>query len=1221
MRIPVNGSIKENEYGSMVRFGNRWKVLDSDGVLIMELNPSEEFNKLGRDEYRLLGLADGTCRVIRFADLHRHSDNSLQDGMTKVKDMVSRTEYAGALTDHGNMYGFLEYYKGMKDAGKKPILGFEGYMEGLDGSLTRRHVILLAKNDIGYKHLLKLTSESFDHFKMKPHVTWAMLEKYHEGIICLSACLAGLIPTAIKDGNMELAEETIQRYISIFGKDDFYIELQRHHIQEEDMVRPKLVYLAEKYRLKTVATTDSHYPNPEDREAHDVLLCLQTEKTINDEKRMRYQGDGYFLHNSEQMEELFSDFPEALDNTLEIAEKCNVTVKLGDVNLPNYEIPAPFTSSDEYMLHIAKEGYQSRFGGTPLENNQEYRDRFDYEAKMIKQMGFSGYFIIVWDFINWAKNNNIYVGPGRGSAAGSMVAYCMGITDLDPIKYNLLFERFLNPERVSYPDIDTDIEHVGRPKVIQYMIQKYGADHVCRIVTFGTFAAKQAIKDVARVFEFPASYGAKLSSMVPDGVGMTIDKALEESVELQNTYQYDEDAKKIIDIAKRIEGGKRHASQHACGLCVAPSAVSDFLPTSMEVDDETGEKALTSQVIMTEVEELSLIKMDLLGLKNMSVIHEVIDAVVKNYGEQKILEQIHSDKPHLRYQDIPLNDRETYRMLAHGLTGGVFQMESPGMTKVITQMLEDIDTLPDDRIEECFERLIAAVALYRPGPMDFIPNYIAGLQDIHNVHYVTPELQDILQSSYGVIVYQEQVMQIVRKLAGYSLGRADVVRKAMGKKKQKVMDAEKLVFLYGNKDAYESGKDAAYAPGCIENGIPEPVAQEIWSQMSDFAKYAFNRSHAACYAYIAYLTAYMSCHWPAEFYAAMLNAFIEASDKMKAYLAQANNRGIKLMLPDIQKSICHFSATQGGILFGLQGISGLKAMAVHIVEEREENGPYKGIQDLYERLGGKDEKLNKKCIEGLVYSGALREFSDNKAALLEQYNLVEANYKAEATNRILNQISLFGEADTKIELPEVRRLSPEFELTKEMETLGMYVSSHPTDLYTGKIKEHIEVTPLEKLIQIETPMRFIKTIALIKDIKRFYTKQRREMASFTAETKYASISCVVFPDNLDEIKAYLNENAVYCISGSLIKDNRGDGMQLSVQELLAPDFVLTAPQEAVRVSIFNRAEQDAVLYFIKTHPGDTPVILLAAGREFHVTPKVRLDEQAKQFFNAYNNRQ
>lgn len=1220
MILNTNNLIAPNAYGFITKVDDGWALSnDKKEPLNLTFPNTDAMSVLGRSEYRILGLDDGTSRVIRFSDLHRHSDNSLQDGMTKVPDMVAHTEYSGALTDHGNMYGFLEYYKGMNAAGKKPIIGFEGYMETTPGALDRRHVILLAKNNQGYKNLLKLTSESFDHFKMKPHVTWDMLEQYHEGVICLSACLAGAIPTALSKGDTALAKILIERFIGIFGKEDFYIEIQRHHIDEEDIIRPKLVQLAEEYGLKIVATTDAHYPKPEDREAHDVLLCLQTGKTINDENRLRYNGDGYFLHTSEQMEKLFSDFPQALDNTLEIADKCHVEIKLGDVNLPKYDIPAPFKNSEEYMVHIATEGFHKRFDGTPMEHSEEYKERFDYEIKMIKQMEFPGYFIIVWDFINWAKTHNIYVGPGRGSAAGSMVAYCMGITDLDPIKYNLLFERFLNPERVSYPDIDTDIEHVRRPEVIQYMIQKYGALNVCRIVTFGTFAAKQSIKDVARVLEHPASYGAMLSSYIPEGVGVTIDSAMKDSPDLKNAYENDEDAKRVIDIAKRIEGGKRHASQHACGLCVAPTAVSDYLPTSMEIDEETGEKALTSQVIMTEVEELSLIKMDLLGLKNMSVIHEVIDKAIAHYGEENLLRQIGSTKNHFTYQDIPLNDRATYKMLRDGVTGGVFQMESPGMTKVITQMMSDLDTLDDSQLEECFDRLIAAVALYRPGPMDYIPNYIDGMQNPSHIHYLVPQLEGLLSNTYGVIVFQEQVMQIVQKLAGYSLGRADVVRKAMGKKKKKIMEQEQLVFLHGNKAAFEAGKDAKYAPGCIENGIPEKTAKDIWGQMEKFASYAFNKSHAACYAYLAYITAYMSCHWPAEFYAAMMNAFIEVSNKFKEYLAQADSRGISLQIPDIQRSECHFLGEGDHILFGLQGISGLKSMATKIVDERDKHGPFLGIQDMYERMGNREEPLNKKCIEGLVYSGALNCFSENKAALLAQYSLVEADYKSNASNRAMNQITLFSEEDTKIPLPDTPPLSENYQMDKELEALGMYVSKHPTDLYKEDIAKYLDITPLEKLVTFTVPLKYIKTVGLVKNIKRFYTKAGKEMASFTVETKYASMNCVIFPDFVQDNKPLLIENTVYCIEGGLIKDNRSDALQISVKTLVTPDFILKGPSEAIRVPVRNRYEQDQIVWYVDTHPGNVPVILVAAGRDFPLKKRVAQGQDTMNFFRQFQN--
>lgn len=838
MIIKTNGRIPEGKYGWLNRNGNGWDVT-YDGEHLFTQKSTAEMKKLGRDQYRLLGLPDGTARVIRFADLHRHSDNSLKDSIIKVKDMVAHTEYAGAITDHGNMYGFLEYYEGMLKAGKKPIIGFEGYMEDMNGRLDRNHVILLAKNNQGYKNLLKLTSESFDHFRAAPHVTWAMLEKYHEGVICLSACLNGLIPDALLRGETELAEKTVERYISIFGTEDFYIEIQKHDIPAEDMVRPQLVMLAEKYGLKTVATTDSHYVSKDDREAHDVVLCIRTASYLNDPSRLKYDGSGYYLHTSEDMEERFKDYPEALDNTLEIAEKCNVTIKLGEVNLPNYKIPVGFNTPYDYMLSIARDGFQSRFQGTPCLNDPVYLERFNYEAQMIKQMGFASYFIIVWDFIHFARSRGIYVGPGRGSAAGSMIAYCMGITDLDPIKYKLLFERFLNPERVSWPDIDTDIAHDRRQEVIQYLIDKYGADHVCRIVTFGTFAAKQSIIDVTRVLGLPVSYGARLSGLIPKGPKITLAKALESSIEFGQQYKEDEQAKRVIDLAMKIEGCKRHASQHACGVVLSPGVVSDYLPTSMEVDDETGERALTSQVTMTEVEKLSLIKMDLLGLKNLGAIHDCLDSAQQNYGKTQILAQIHSPRDVIRYQDIPLNDRATYEMLRDGKTGGVFQFEGEEITRVLQDMLAGLDGIPDDKLEAvAFEQMIAAVALYRPGPMDYIPEYIEASRNSAAIHYDCPEEEEILAPTFGVIVYQEQVMQLVQRLAGYSMGRADVVRKAMGKKKAEIMAVEREVFIHGNRAAYEAGQDPKYAPGCVANGIPEKVAVEIWDKMEKFASYA-----------------------------------------------------------------------------------------------------------------------------------------------------------------------------------------------------------------------------------------------------------------------------------------------------------------------------------------------------------------------------------------------
>lgn len=837
MRIALTQQLDPGSYADMRRNGDVWDVYVGE-QLVQTIKNSDDFKSLSRDSYKLLGLDGGEARVIRFADIHRHSDCSLLDGMSKVKDIVAHTEYAGALTDHGNMYGFLEYYKSMKKAGKKPILGFEGYMVDLENGLTRNHVILLAKNEAGVHNLFKLTSEAYDHFYHRPHVTWEMLEKYRDGVMCSSACLSGIIPHLIRAGDDVGVRKAIEKFISIFGKEDFYLEIQRHGIEEEQTVNPAILHLAREYGLKVIATTDSHYPTKDDAYPHEILLCIGTKKTIYDPDHMKYEGTGYHLQTSEEMEQLFWDVPEALDNTLELADKVDIDLELGKVNLPKYSIPEEYNTPLDYLKELAKRGFTERFKGTAHENDQVYLDRFQYEIDMIERMGFASYFIIVWDFINYARNHNIYVGPGRGSAAGSIIAYCLGITDLDPIKYKLLFERFLNPERVSWPDVDTDIEYSRRPEVIAYMTAKYGEENVCHIVTFGTLAAKQAVQDVSRTLGNPASFGAHISNLIPSGPGVTIDSALKTSPDFLTAYQTSPEVKQVVDIARRLEGNKRHASQHACGLVCSPSAVSDYLPTSMELDKETGLRGLTSQVTKDEVEEMSLIKMDLLGLKTLGVIHEIIDRVQVTRGLSNVLAQIHSTRPTLRYQDIPLDDRKVYQMLAKGQTGAVFQLESEGMSNLISQMFSDIDILPEERLGECFERLIAAVALYRPGPMDYIPNYIAGLQDHRNIKYLDLGLKEILEPTYGVIVYQEQVMQIVQKLAGYTLGRADVVRKAMGKKKQDLLAAEKHVFINGNKPEFESGKDKNYAPGCVANGIPQNIAEAIWDQMSDFAKYA-----------------------------------------------------------------------------------------------------------------------------------------------------------------------------------------------------------------------------------------------------------------------------------------------------------------------------------------------------------------------------------------------
>ena len=1148
-----------------------------------------------------------TISVELYAHLHGHTDNSLLDGMSKVNDYAKLTTTESAMTDHGNLYGMVSFFKAMKKEKKRAIIAFEGYVEDpLTAKLDGMHTCFFAKDEQGYKNLLKLCSEAFENmYRGHPHVTDALLRKYHEGIIASSACLGGPIQQYLMNGRMEEAEAILKYYLGIFGKENFYLEVQRHGMKEEPMVEQGLIVLSQKYNLPIICTTDSHYSRKEDKEAHEVLLCLQTGKRM-DEPHMRFEGDGYWIHTSEEVEDLFWDHPEWLENTLELASRCQAVVPLGNINLPEFKIPAPYKSEEEYFNFLCKQGYEKRFAGTPEHDDPVYQDRYNYELAMIKQMGFISYFLIVQDYITWARDHDIYVGPGRGSAAGSLIAYCIGITDLDPIKFNLLFERFLNPERVSMPDVDTDFEHSRREEVIQYVREKYGQENVCHIVTFGTMAAKMAIKDVCRVLGYPVSLGLELAKMIPEEPKMTIRLAFEKNPEFKARYESDSDTKRIVDIALAVEGSKRHASQHACGIVISPKKVDEYIPTSLVADDETGIKDVTTQAVMTEVEELSLLKMDFLGLKNMSVIHEVIDTIKRTRGID------------ITYHDIPLDDRETYQFLSKGNTAGVFQLESAGMTDVVTRMLANVDNLPDSEMMQCFENLIAAVALYRPGPMDYIDDYIAGSRAEH-IHYDTPEEEEILKPTYSVIVYQEQVMQIVQKLAGFSMGRADVVRKAMGKKKQEVMDAEKEVFLFGNQADYESGKDEKYVPGCIKNGIPEEVAREIWAKMENFAKYAFNRSHAACYAYIAYLTAYMSCHWPEEFYCGMLNAFIN-SDKLRIYLNQADRRNIRILPPDINRSVDTFSVETGGdgslnIRYGLKGLMGVGKSSQTIVEIR--NGkPFQSFQEMHERFRRADAPLNKKVMESLIYAGALNAFGMKKAVMLNGISILESAAKSE--KRVCkDQINLFEtpgfEQFSQITFPDQKELPPRTQMEKEKEVIGFYLTAHPMDEIYPKIKasHDTQFRFLTDLAEATTSMRDIKACGIIKNVKQRFTKKGDEMYSFTLEDKFASVACVVFSDRLSSVKPLITNGAIVQVTGDFRPDQTW-GNQIIVSNVISEDMIFqTAPKEScLLVTINSRDEQEELKKMVAKHPGEVEVKLLAKNRVFiphwriEVTPAV-----------------
>lgn len=1203
MELVLKAPLENKEPGclfDLVRTASGWDIKLEEKTI--ESGCYEELSKLGRDHYKAMLKDDHTLEVNLFSDIHRHSDNSKLDGMTKIPEMVAATEYSGALTDHGNMYGVLEYYTNMKDAGKKPILGFEAYTTDLKGEMVGCHLVLLAKNDTGVKNLFKLTSESFDHFYNHPHVTFDMLEKYHEGVIATAACIGGMIQRYLLAEDDYLAEEAIKKYIKIFGKDDFYLEVQRHGLSQELIVEGFFIEMAEKYGLKIIATTDSHYPTKEDAYAHEVMLCMQRKATMN-EPHWKFEGEGYYLHTSKDMEERFGDHPEWLDNTLDLADRCNVKLTLGEVNLPKYKIPAAYATPMDYFRALCDKGFKQRFHGTEHLKEAKYLERFQYEMDMIQKMGFESYFLIVWDYINWARKHDIYVGPGRGSAAGSLLAYCIGITDLDPIKYDLLFERFLNPERVSWPDIDVDFEHTKRQQVLDYIAKKYGQENVCHIVTFGTLGAKTAIRDVTRALGFPVNTGVTLSKMIPNGVHVTIKDAMEANPDLVSAYNSDRDTKTIIDVALRLEGCKRHSSQHACGFCVAPSNVSDFFPTSME-KDEDGNKAVTSQVIMTEVEKMGILKMDLLGLKNMTVIHDVINNIKKTRGIE------------VDYHDIPLNDRKTYQMLRDGLTGGVFQLESEGMTKVVQQMLEDVDTLPDDRLDECFERMIAAVALYRPGPMDYIPDYVDGVRDPKHVHYDCPEEEEILKSTYGVMVYQEQLMQIAQRLAGYSLGEADILRKACGKKKLDVMEKEHDRFIYGNKKDFDAGKAKHYVPGCVGNGISERVAQEIWDKMVKFASYAFNRSHAACYAYIAVLTAYMACHWTAEFYAAMLNAFIANSDKMMTYLSQATKRGIKILPPDLNESDCVFVAVRKDALrFGFQGISGVNAMAPKIVAERDTNGAFISPQEFYERMGKSGNVPSKALVESLTGSGAFSFYSPNKKAILLQMEKVANNFAYERSHYMEGQMSLFDNDPLVFPLPDGVETSQEDSLDMEKKYTGFYISAHPVDILYPILKKEKNFSFIEDLPSKNKMIT--ATVGLIAEepVKK-YTRAGEPMYRFVLEDQYHSVRCTVFPKNVPANVGYLKEGAVVKVIGRYeASDDYGD--QFIVQTMLSKDEILAKNKPTVvSVEIKNRAEQDILLSYVAANPGDVSVIITAKGKKYDHNLKIRLGQKQLDFLQS-----
>lgn len=1061
--------------------------------------------------------------MSNFVHLHIHSEYSLLDGANRIKDLPIRAKELGmdaiALTDHGSMFGTIDFYKACKANGIKPIIGCEVYVaprsrKDKDPNLDARynHLILLAKNNDGYKNLAKLVSLGYtEGFYYKPRIDKETLEQYHENLICCSACLAGEVNQAILKNNMEEAKKVALWFKKLFGE-DYYLEIQNNGIKEQVLVNQKLIELSRELDIPLVATNDAHYLKREDAYNHEVLLCIQTGKKMSDEDRMKFETDELYVKSPEEMSDYFKNVPEAIENTVKIAEKCNVEFEFGHTILPNYDVPEEFETHYDYLKKLCDDGIKNRYGENPT---KEILERAEFEMNVINQMGYVDYFLIVWDYIHYAKTHNIPVGPGRGSGAGSIVAYAIEITDIDPIKYGLIFERFLNPERISMPDFDVDFCYEKRDQVIDYVCRKYGHDHVSQIITFGTMSARMVIRDVGRVLDVPYAETDKIAKMVPNELHITIKKAMEQNRELRDLYEQNSDMKKMLDIAMALEGMPRQASTHACGIVITKDPVVDYVPLYRRDD------IISTQYIMTTLEELGLLKMDFLGLRTLTVIQDTIELVKANRGID-----VEFDKD--------MNDSKVYKLWQDGNSVGIFQFESQGMTNFMKELKPD-----------CLEDIIAGVSLYRPGPMDQIPRYIANKKDPEHAVYTHPALKPILEVTYGCMVYQEQVMQIVRDLAGYSLGRADLVRRAMGKKKLDVMAKERENFIHGQVD--ENGN--IIIKGCVRNGIDEKSANKIFDEMAEFAKYAFNKSHAACYAVVAYRTAYLKAYYPVEFMAAMLNSFLGNLDKIPAYTEECKRLNIQILKPDINKSYTKFTVDGDKIRFGLGSVKNVGTSAVdEIVAERDRNGQFKDFTDFCERI--QETNVNKKCIESLIKAGAFDEFNETRRTLMESFESILDTITSSNKKELEGQVNMFdlGGSDSK-EMKYTFKEFPEYSrkelLFMEKEMLGLYISGHPLDNIRHQIEmqtniNSFQMRQMENTDEIGEEIRqeikdgqMVKYAGIITKIKKKYTKNNKLMAFLTVEDLYGPTEIILFESAYQNCANVLMEDNIVLVNGRL----------------------------------------------------------------------------------------
>ncbi|MDO4294304.1 MAG: DNA polymerase III subunit alpha, partial [Eubacteriales bacterium] len=1061
---------------------------------------------------------------MAFAHLHVHTEYSLLDGSNKIKEYVKRVKELGmtaaAITDHGAMYGVIDFYRAAREEGIHPILGCEVYVapnSRFDRELTGGedryyHLVLLAENNKGYENLSRIVSRGFtEGYYYKPRVDLEVLREYHEGIIALSACLAGEVPRYIQKGLIDEAKKSALKYQEIFGKDNYFLELQDHGIPEQQTVNAALLQISRELDIPLVCTNDVHYTYAEDAKPHDILLCIQTGKKLADENRMRYEGGQYFVKSEEEMKGLFPYAWEAVENTQRIADRCHVEIEFGKTKLPHFEVPQGYDSWS-YLNKLCADGMAERYP----DDDGTLRRRLEYELDIIRRMGYVDYFLIVWDFINYARENGIPVGPGRGSAAGSIVSYCLHITNIDPIRYSLLFERFLNPERVSMPDIDIDFCFERRQEVIDYVGRKYGREKVVQIVTFGTLAAKGVIRDVGRVMDLPYSFVDSIAKMVPNELNITLDRALSVNAELRKLYEGDSQVHELIDMSRRLEGLPRHTSMHAAGVVICPEAADNFVPLSRGSDG-----SITTQFTMTTLEELGLLKMDFLGLRTLTVIDHAVKMIEKDTG-------VKLDVDHLDF-----NDKKVLDSLCTGRTDGVFQLESGGMKSFMKELKP-----------QSLEDIIAGISLYRPGPMDFIPKYIRGKNNHAAITYSCPQLEPILSPTYGCIVYQEQVMQIVRDLGGYTMGRSDLVRRAMSKKKQSVMEKERANFVYGNP---EEG-----VPGCVANGIPEQVGLQIYAEMMDFAKYAFNKSHAACYAVVAYQTAYLKYYYPLEFMAALMTSVIDNPGKVAEYILTCRQMGIGILPPDVNEGEAGFSVSGKAIRYGLTAIKGVgHPVAEAILQERMQRGPFKNLQDFLSRMT--DSEVNKRSVENFIKAGAFDSLGGTRKQYMSVFvQLMDQNQQSRKNN-LAGQLSLFDLVDDsekenyEVRLPDVGEYPKEILLTFEKEVLGVYISGHPLEEYEQLWRKNITNTTADFMLDEETNDIHIRDGArvtiggIIEEKKIKYTKKDQVMAFLQVEDLVGTVEVIVFPKAYEQFGNKLTEDNKVFLRGRVSAEEDKDG--------------------------------------------------------------------------------